>query len=137
MPFEWVVSQLVPQQPAHSQPSLSGAVAALQSARPGRHAYVHVPATHDGVPVVVSHALPQPPQFDGMASDDSHPLVSGGNVLQSAQPGAQPVYLHVVPAQLPPMLCVVSHVWPHTLHPAASTWVSQPFKSGAVVLQSA
>jgi hypothetical protein len=36
------------------------------------------------------------------------------------------------------MLCIVSHVWPHTLHPAAaSTWVSQPFKSGAVVLQSA
>jgi hypothetical protein len=90
MPVLCSVWQPVPQQivVAHSQPSVSGAVAALQSARPELHAYVHVlvPAsvvTHDGVPVVVLHAV-QPPQADVALVCVSHPPVFGAVVLQSA-----------------------------------------------------
>jgi hypothetical protein len=57
---------------------------ALQSARPERHAYPHLVPLHEGVPVVMSHALPQPPQFDVLSSADSQPFVLGGVVLQSA-----------------------------------------------------
>jgi hypothetical protein len=46
--------------------------------------------------------------------------------------------VHVEPLQLAPLLCVVSHVWPHEPQLAApDICVSQPSVSGGVVTQSA
>jgi hypothetical protein len=86
---------------------------------------------------VVSQALPQAPQLVIDESELSQPSVSGGDLLQSAYPEAHPVYAHVPAAQAAPKLWVTSHALPHTLHALPVTCVSQPFVSGAVVLQSA
>jgi hypothetical protein len=48
-----------------------------------------VPSQPAPVLCSVSHWLRQPPQCEVELSDDSHPLVSGGVVSQSAQPAAQ------------------------------------------------
>jgi hypothetical protein len=48
------------------------------------------------------------------------------------QVGVDADVLHAAPA-----LCAVSHDWPQALHVADATMVSQPSRSGAVVLQSA
>jgi hypothetical protein len=85
----------------------------------------------------VSQTLAHAPQVSGDDSDVSQPFVSGGVVLQSAQPGAQPVYVHVVPEQVCPRLCTVSQPPPHTAQVDPVTCVSQPFVSGGVVSQSA
>jgi hypothetical protein len=84
------VWQLVPQQVGdeHSQPSVSGPFAPLQSSRPALHAYVHVfvPASvvaQVGVPVVVLHAV-QPPHADVVFVCVVQPPVFGAAVLQSA-----------------------------------------------------
>jgi hypothetical protein len=70
--------------------------------------------------------------------DDSQPLVSGGVVSQSANPFAQPVYVQLLAAQPAPTLVFVSHERPHPPQLAGVViWVSQPFVSGGVLLQSA
>jgi hypothetical protein len=51
-----------------------------------------LPATHAAPRLVaVSHFTPHAPQFAIVLSADSHPSVSGGEVLQSPNPGEQPV----------------------------------------------
>jgi hypothetical protein len=89
---------------------------------------------------VASQPTPHAPQLEVEESDVSQPSVSGGALLQSAHPDAQPVYVHVVPLQLAPRLCpeVVSHVCPHAPQLAeADTCVSHPLVSGGAAAQSA
>jgi hypothetical protein len=86
----------------------------------------------------VSQAAPQAVQLEVVVVGVSQPFVSGGAVLQSAQPVSHPLYVHVVPEHEAPSLCVVSHVWPQApqlVDPLVA--VSQPSRSGGVVLQSA
>ena len=112
-----------------------------QSPKPATQpVYTHLPPTHAApVLVAVSHFTPHAPQLSTVFVGDSHPSVSGGVVLQSPKPAAQPLYVHVVPPlHAAPRLCVVSHVLPQPPHPVAPVVdVSQPSRSGAVVLQSA
>jgi hypothetical protein len=100
--------------------------------------YVHEVPAQDGVPVDVSHATPHAPQLVVVVTDVSQPFVLGGAVSQSWKPVAQLEYAHVVPLQVGPTLCAVSHT---LLHPpqlvVLPRFVSQPFVSGAVVVQSA
>jgi hypothetical protein len=86
---------------------------------------------------VVSQTVPHAPQLVGDVRLLSQPSVLGGDLLQSAQPETQPVYVQLVPPQAPPKLCVVSQETPHAPQPAAATGVSQPSVSGGVVSQSA
>jgi hypothetical protein len=98
-----------------SQPLASGAVV-LQSAQPAAQppVYLHTPLLHEApVLCAVSHATPQPPQFAVVDRLVSQPLASGAVVLQSAQPSAQPVYVHTPLLHLSPALCVVSHAVAH------------------------
>jgi hypothetical protein len=140
-----VVWQPVPQHAgvAHSQPSVFGAVPELQSLRPLLQLYVHVLPLQLGCPVLVLQACLQAPQFEVELSGVSQPFVSGLVVLsQSAQPPWQPVYVHDEPDEpdehAAPLLCVVSHDWPHLPQfEAVVIWVSHPLVSGGVVLQSA
>ena len=74
-----------------SQPLVSGGVV-LQSAHPGAQlAYVHALPVHVSPTLcAVSQLWPHPAQFVLDAMRVSQPSVSGGVVLQSAQPGWQP-----------------------------------------------
>jgi hypothetical protein len=124
-----------------SQPSVSGGVL-LQSSQPGLQlVYVQrVPPLAHEAPLLwtVSQVAPQPPQLAVDAVAVSQPFVSGALVSQSAHPGAQPVYWHVVPLQVAPVLWLVSHESPQALQFAVVfVGVSQPFVSGAVFVQSA
>jgi hypothetical protein len=66
---------------------VSGAAAALQSARPALHTYLQESAWHDGVPVVVLQTLPHAPQVVVEDRELSQPSVSGAAAaLQSARP---------------------------------------------------
>jgi hypothetical protein len=56
----------------------------------------------------VSHWFRQPPQWVIDVSDVSHPLVSGGLVLQLPNPGAHPTYVQVPLLHPAPVLCTVS-----------------------------
>jgi hypothetical protein len=87
----------------------------------------------------VSHFCPQPAQFVIDDSELSHPSVSGGVALQSAQPEAQPLYVQfeMDETQIAPVLCTVSQLWPQPPQLEAETGVSHPFVSGGVVSQSA
>jgi hypothetical protein len=145
-PTLWVVSQTLPQ-PPHvvvlarlvSQPLVSGDVV-VQLANPGSQPlYWHVvPLQLAPVLCIVSQALPQPAQSVVVFVGVEQPAVFGGVGLQSAKPGSQPVYEQVELVQDAPMLCVVSHVSPHAPQfIAPPVGVSQPSRSGAVVLQSA
>jgi hypothetical protein len=145
-PALWVVSHASPHAPqlvivfvGVSQPLVSGAVV-LQSAQPAEHpVYLHVVPSHVA-PVlwVVSQVRPHALQFDVVSVCVSQPSESGAVLVQSAQPGLQPVYLQVVPSQVAPTLCVVSHVTPHALQLLiVFVLVSQPSVSGAVLVQSA
>jgi hypothetical protein len=119
MPVLCCVWQPVPQHavPEHSQPSVSGAVAELQSNLPVLQVYVHVePVLHDGVPVLVLQTLPHALQFVVELSCVSQPLLSGAVALQSPQPDAHPPYVQVgvEPEQVVvPVACVESQVTPH------------------------
>lgn len=86
IPLACVVSHFAPQHPgvAHSHPSVSGAVAALQSLEPALHLYEHVVPLQLAGPVFVSQAFAHPPHVAVEASDVSHPFAFGGVVLQSA-----------------------------------------------------
>jgi hypothetical protein len=88
-----MVSQLFPQHPgvAHSHPSVSGALLALQSIKPELHWYEHVVPLQLAAPVFVLQAVLHEPQVVVDESDDSHPFVFGAAVAQSAYPLAQPV----------------------------------------------
>jgi hypothetical protein len=69
-----------------SHPLVSGAVV-VQLAQPfTQPPYVHEPLEEQLAPVLVfvSQARPQAPQFDAVVIDVSHPLTSGGVVLQLA-----------------------------------------------------
>ena len=81
-----VVWQPVPQQPgvAHSHPSVSGALPALQSASPELHWYEHVVPLQLAAPVFVLHAALHEPHVVVDESDDSHPFVFGAAFAQSA-----------------------------------------------------
>jgi hypothetical protein len=61
----------------------------------------------------VSQARPHAPQLVVDESEVSHPLVFGAAASQSAQPGAQPTYVQVVPLQPASRLTCVSHTLPH------------------------
>jgi hypothetical protein len=63
---------------------VSGAVLALQSARPELHWYEHVVPLQLAAPVFVLHALLHEPQVAVDDSDDSHPFAFGAAVAQSA-----------------------------------------------------
>jgi hypothetical protein len=123
-----------------SHPFVSGAVVS-QFAKPALQAvYVQVvPVQAAPALWIVSQASPHALQFVTVFVRVSHPSVSGAVLaLQSAKPGEQPVYLHVVPVHVAPVLSVVSHAAPHP--PQFITvfvCVSQPFESGDVVTQSA
>jgi len=125
-----------------SQPFVSGA-AVLQSAQPDAHPPYVQPVPLHAAPrlwvELVSHACPHAPQLAVVARFVSQPSVSGGAVLQSAHPDAQPVYVHAVPPQLAPRLCVESHDCPQApqFDAVVETCVSQPSVSGGAVLQSA
>jgi hypothetical protein len=86
---------------------------------------------------VVSQTVPQAPQLAGDVKLLSQPSVLGGDLLQSAQPETQPVYVQLVPPQAPPKLFEASQETPHAEQPADATGVSQPSVSGGVVSQSA
>jgi hypothetical protein len=140
MPFECLVWQFPLQHPgvAHSHPSVSGAVAALQSMRPALHLYEHVVPSQLAGPVFVLHAFLHAPQVAIEKSDDSQPLVSGGVVSQLAKPMLQPVYVQSLPEQAAPTLVFASHERPQPPQLAGVViCVSQPFVSGGVLLQSA
>lgn len=78
----------------------------------------------------VSHAAPHAPQSVVVVVAVSHPSVSGAVVLQSLNPVLHPVYLHVVPSQLGPIDCSVSHLFPQPAQfVIVFVGVSQPFKS--------
>ena len=64
-PFACAVWHLPPQHPGvvHSQPSVSGAVAALQSVSPVLHLYEHVVPSQLAGPVFVLHFAAHPPQL--------------------------------------------------------------------------
>jgi hypothetical protein len=127
------------QQPgvAHSQPSVSGAVPALQSLDPALHVYEHVEPLHFAAPVLVLQLLPQAPQLVVDESDDSQPFVLGGCGKQSAKPAAQPVYEQLVPEQVAPLLFFTSHVTPQSPQFVGDVIdVSHPLVSGGVALQS-
>lgn len=135
-----VVWQPVPQHAGvvHSQPSVSGAVPALQSVSPELHWYVHLVPLQLAAPVFVVQTLLHPPQVAVDDSDDSQPFVFGAVLEQSAKPAAHPVYWQLPPEQLAPLLVFVSHARPHAPQlVAVVTCVSQPFVSGGVVLQLA
>ena len=112
------MAQAVPQQAVagapvmHSHPSVSAPTEALQSVRPALQTYVHEAPVHDGVPLVMLHATPHAPQLVVVVVEVSHPLVSGAAVLQSAKPGAQLEYEHVVPLHVGPTLREVSQTLP-------------------------
>ena len=141
MPFACVVWHLAPQHAgvAHSQPSVSGAVAALQSLRPALHLYEHVFPLQLAAPVFVLHAaLLHAPHVAVEKRDDSQPFVSGAVVSQSANPVAQPEYVQLPAEHAAPVLVFVSHERPQPPQFAGVViCVSQPFVSGGVVLQSA
>jgi hypothetical protein len=131
--------QLVVVLVAVSQPFVLGGVW-LQSAKPDRHpVYSQSPLTHDAPMLCsVSHVCPQAPHVVVEPVNVSHPSASGAVVLQSAQPVAQPEYSHVVPLQVAPVLCIVSHEAPQALQlVVVLVAVSQPSVSGAVFVQSA
>ncbi len=142
MPFEWLTWHAPPgQHPgvAHSQPSVSGAVAALQSARPALHVYVHVaPLQEAPLLWVESQATPHLLQLDTDDSELSQPSASGDVVVQSAYPALQLVYEHVVPLQDRPLEWVESQMVPHAPQLVGDVrLLSQPSESGGVLLQSA
>jgi hypothetical protein len=140
MPFACLVWHFPLQHPgvAHSQPSVSGAVAALQSMRPALHLYEHVVPSQLAAPVFVLHALLHAPQVAIEKSEDSQPLVSGGVMSQSAKPIAQPVYVQSLPEHAAPTLVFVSHERPQPPQLAGVViCVSHPLVSGGVSLQSA
>lgn len=122
-----------------SQPSMSGAVL-TQSAYPELQlVYVHDPLAQAAPSLwSVSHASPHALQLVTVSTEVSQPSMSGAVVVQSAQPAAQPEYLHVVPLHEAPVLCAVSQASPHALQfEVVSIGVSHPSESGAVVVQSA
>src|SRR5580704_2458321 len=84
------------------------------------------------------HATLHAPQLLVVVVEVSHPSVSGAPVLQSAKPGSQLEYEHVVPLHVGPTLCEVSQT---LLQPPQVVvllrLVSQPLVSGAAVLQLA
>jgi hypothetical protein len=84
-----------------------------------------------------SHAAPHALQLLVVVVGVSQPLVSGGAVLQSAQPGSQPEYTQLVPLHDAPTLWVVSQVSPHAPQFVALVGVSHPSRSGGAVMQSA
>ena len=86
----------------------------------------------------MSHATPHAVQWVAVSVGVSQPLMSGGALSQSAQPLAQPAYLHAVPSQVAAVLWVVSQAAPQAPQFEVE-WVSvsQPSESGAFVLQSA
>ncbi len=136
-----LVSQLDPQQPgvAHSQPSVSGAVAALQSDAPLLHVYEQLPPLHASAEAFVAvQAMPHAPQFEVVVVCVSHPSTSGAvAALQSPKPVSQ-VYEQVVPLQLEAEALSPLHTVVH--EPQVETEeseVSQPLRSGGVVVQSA
>jgi hypothetical protein len=144
-PVLWVVShcrlhpvQLLGVSVGVSQPFVSGAVLS-QSAQPVAHpAYVQLSPTQLS-PVLwsVSHAFPQPAQFEVVVVGVSQPSVFGAVLLQSAKPVSQPVYVHVVPLQPAPWLCFVSHAAPQAVQLVTVViFVSQPSVSGAAASQS-
>jgi hypothetical protein len=140
MPLEWVLWHEVPQHAgvAHSQPSVSGAVAPLQSMRPALQLYVHEVPLQLAAPVVVLHAWWHAPQLEVDDCDDSHPSKLPAICTQSSQPAWQPAYMQADPVQLGAMLCTVSQALPQAPQFAAlESDVSQPFVSGGVVLQFA
>jgi hypothetical protein len=99
---------------------------------------VHVVPVQVGVPVLVSQAFPQPPQLVGVVVAVSQPSRSGAAFVQSAQPAAQPWYWQVVPLQVGEWLVVVSQTLPQPAQlVGVVVAVSHPFRSGAVVWQSA
>ncbi len=122
-----------------SHPFVSGAVL-VQSLKFGAHdVYEHVVPLHVAPLLwVASHAAPHALQLVVVSICVSQPLVSGGVLLQSSQPGLQLVYVHIDPPHEAPLLWVVSHVSPQApqleVDPVA---VSHPFVSGGVVSQSA
>jgi hypothetical protein len=127
---------------AHSQPSVSGAVAALQSTRPALQVYEHVVPSHLAAPVIVLHAWWQPPQLEVDDCDDSQPSKLPFGWAQSSHPGWQPPYVHDElvdePVQLAAVLCKVSQAFPQAPQFAAvESDVSHPLVSGGVVLQLA
>jgi hypothetical protein len=94
----WLLEQAAPHWPQLatslviwvSQPSVA---LALQSPNPAAHAMLHMPATHEGVPLVVEQALVHEPQWAESAFRfTSQP--STGLLLQSANPAAHMAMAH-------------------------------------------
>ncbi len=124
-----------------SHPLVSGGVRSQSSQPCAQPEYWQSPDEHVGLmlcPDVTSHAWPHAPQLAGVERLVSQPSVSGGVVLQSAHPEAHPwLYVQVVPEQVAPRLCTVSHDWPQTPQFMAVTGDSQPFVSASPLSQSA
>jgi hypothetical protein len=119
-----------------SQPPVFGA-AVTQSPHPALHVYEHVVPLQLGVPCVVSHALPQPPQSAVVVVGVLQPTKFGAVVTQSDQPAAH-VYEHVVPLQLGVPCPDALHTLPQAPQfDVVVVCVSQPFVFRPDVSQSA
>jgi hypothetical protein len=90
--LECVVWHPVPQHAgvAHSQPSVSGAVPALQSRRPELQLYEQVVPSQLGCPVFVLQIFPHAPQLAVDVFDASQPSKSPLSLTQSSHPLWQP-----------------------------------------------
>lgn len=73
-----------------SQPSVLGAISALQSPKPLAHVYPHLLPSHVAEDAFVRpHALPQAPQLSRLVDEVSQPSTFGAvDALQSSLPGA-------------------------------------------------
>jgi hypothetical protein len=112
--------QLFPQEPQRvgfarrfvSQPVLPGS----QWPKPLAHVHVHALAAHFGVPFIVLHVVPQPPQFSGSA------VVSRQRFAQHVLPFAQGLPASIsqpsthAPAGLQSLPPVQSAVFAHSTH---------------------
>jgi hypothetical protein len=104
------------------------------------HVNVQEPPTHAGeaFATFVVQVLLHAPHCATVLTCVSQPSRSGAVLMQSAQPAAQPPYVHVVPLQPVPLLRVVSQTLPQPAQlDTDDNELSQPSMSGAVLLQSA
>jgi hypothetical protein len=123
-----------------SQPSSAvGATGCVQLPKPATQVEVHTPLVHDcATTLLVEHERVQLPQnMVELPVLVSQPSVLAPLCMQSPKPGLQ-VNEHCVPLQLAALALFRPHMTPHAPQfPVDESEVSQPFKSGTTLTQSA